>query len=49
MEERTHTSTQDNAAESKFYIPAGAGPSFIANRVEGVWASLFDHQVGPRK
>ena len=31
----------------KFYIPAGAGPSFVIDRVERVWTTLFDHQVGP--
>jgi hypothetical protein len=47
MPRRTQTDSRDSATESKFYIPAGAGPSLVADRVERVWASLFDHQVGP--
>jgi len=47
MTARTHTDTRDSAAESKFYIPAGAGPSFVTHRIERVWATLFNHQVGP--
>jgi hypothetical protein len=47
MAARTPTDTQDSAAEAKFYIPAGAGPSFITGRIEGVWAALFNHQVDP--
>jgi hypothetical protein len=49
MAQRTHTGDQHSATESKFYIPAGAGPSLITDRVERVWASLFEHQVGPRR
>jgi hypothetical protein len=49
MAQRTHTESQRSAPESKFYIPAGAGPSVISDRVADVWASLFEHQVGPPK
>ena len=45
MAQSTHTE-RDSAAESKFYIPAGAGPSVITDRVERAWATLFNHQVG---
>ena len=45
MAQSTHTE-RDSAAEPKFYIPAGAGPSFVIDRVERVWATLFEHQVG---
>ena len=47
MTQRTHTDTQDSATEPEFYIPAGAGPSFVVDRVERVWATLFNHRVGP--
>ena len=47
MAESTRTDTLDSATESEFYIPAGAGPSFVIDRVERVWTTLFDHQVGP--
>jgi hypothetical protein len=47
MAARTHTDTQDSAAESKFYIPAGAGPALVSDRVEHLWTTLFNHQVEP--
>lgn len=46
MAQSTRTE-RDSAAEQEFYIPAGAGPSFVIDRVERVWATLFNHQVGP--
>ena len=49
MAQRVRTESQHSAPESKFYIPAGAGPSLITDRFERVWASLFEHQVGPQK
>jgi hypothetical protein len=48
MAQSTRTE-RDSAAEQKFYIPAGAGPSFVIDRVERVWETLFKHQVGPRE
>lgn len=48
MAQSTRTE-RDSAAEQEFYIPAGAGPSFVIDRVERVWATLFKHQVGPRE
>ncbi len=49
MAQRNHTDDRARATESKFYLPAGVGPSFISSRLEGIWATLFNHQVGPRK
>ena len=47
MAQSTQAERQDSATEPEFYIPAGAGPSFVIDRVERVWTTLFDHQVGP--
>jgi hypothetical protein len=46
MTRSTHTDSRDGATEPEFYIPAGAGPSFVIDRVERVWTTLFDYQVG---
>ncbi|RMB25487.1 hypothetical protein [Haloplanus aerogenes] len=35
----------DRATEAKFYLPAGADPSFAASRLEWVWATLFNHDI----
>ncbi|MFD1597773.1 hypothetical protein [Halobellus rarus] len=49
MPQRIHIDDRDSATEPEFYLPAGASPSFIANRLERIWATLFNHGVGPRK
>jgi len=49
MAQRTHIDDQDRAIRSKFYLPAGGRPSFIASLFERIWATLFNHHVGPRK
>lgn len=46
MPQRT-PADHSSGTESKFYIPAMVPPSIEASRVERIWASLFDHQVGP--
>jgi hypothetical protein len=49
MAQRNQIDDQDRATESKFYLPAGTSPSFIASLFERTWARLFNHHVGPRK
>ena len=46
MPQRNHADDQDRAAESKFYLPAGP---FDAGRFKRIWATLFGHDVEPRK
>ena len=46
MPQRIPTDEQDSATERKFYLPAGAPPSFFGSRFERLWAALFEHQVG---
>jgi len=36
---------QARATEPKFYLPAGGPPSFVASRLESIWATLFDHGI----
>jgi len=48
MSQRTPTDNRDSATEPELYLPAGAGVSFIASQFERVWATLFNHRVGPR-
>jgi len=45
MTRRTRTDDRIRAAESKFYLPAGTTQSFVASRVESIWATLFDHGI----
>jgi len=47
MTPRDRTSDQGSALESKFYIPAT--PSSLASRVEGFWATLFNHGIETSK
>lgn len=49
MAQRHHADDRVSVTESKFYLPAGTPPSFLASRVESIWAVLFDHQVGTSK
>ncbi|MGQ4555533.1 hypothetical protein [Halobellus sp. GM3] len=49
MPRRTRPDTRDRATEPEFYLPAGTGPSFPSERVERIWAMLFNHRVGPGK
>jgi len=46
MTHRIHADDRDGAA-AKFYAPVGITPSFDTNRVERLWATLFDHRVHP--
>ena len=41
-----HADYRDGAA-AKFYAPVGITPSFDENRVERLWAKLFNHRVDP--
>lgn len=45
MTQRTRVNDVDSAAESKFYIPAGATSSLVAGRLEWLWTALFNHRV----
>jgi hypothetical protein len=45
MAQRTRADDHVRATESKFYLPAGASPSFVASRVEAIWAALFNHGI----
>lgn len=45
MVQRSHAADRSNATETKFYIPAGPTPSSVANRVESIWATLFNHGI----
>jgi hypothetical protein len=48
MPQRSHATERATTSESKFYLPAGTGPSLIESRVRNVWTTLFNHQVGRR-
>jgi len=45
MSQRTHTDGRDSATESKFYLPAGTTQQFVTDRVEAIWATLFNHGI----
>ncbi len=45
MPQRNHADDQARATESKFYPPAGSDPSFVASRLEWLWATLFNHGI----
>jgi hypothetical protein len=45
MTQRTRVHDEASAAEPKFYLPAGSGPSLVTGRLERVWTTLFDHGV----
>jgi hypothetical protein len=45
MAQRTRVDDTASATESKFYVPAGATSSLVADRLEWLWAALFDHRV----
>jgi len=49
MAQRHPADDRINATGSKFYLPAGSPSSFFADRVERIWAALFDHRVGLSK
>jgi hypothetical protein len=34
-----------SATESKFYLPAGSARPSVADRVERLWARLFNHGI----
>ena len=42
MAQRTRAEDGASATESKFYLPAGSDPSFVAGQLESLWATLFD-------
>lgn len=45
MAQKTRADDRARATESKFYLPAGATQSFVASRLERLWAALFNHGV----
>jgi hypothetical protein len=45
MAQRNRADDGVRATESKFYLPAGGHPSFVASRLESVWATLFNHDI----
>jgi hypothetical protein len=45
MAQRTRADDRVKAPESKFYLPAGAFPSFVASRVADIWSMLFSHGI----
>ena len=47
MAENLRTDDRADAAEPKFYLPAGTSPSSGAGLFERLWAALFDHGVEP--
>jgi hypothetical protein len=47
MPQRNRADDRDEATESKFYLPAGDASSSVADRVERLWAALFNHGVEP--
>jgi len=49
MAQQNHADGRDSTTESKFYSPVGVTPSFGTDRFERLWASLFNHGVGPQK
>ena len=46
MAQRNRVQDRARGTESEFYLPAGSNPSFVANRLERVWATLFNHGIG---
>lgn len=48
MTQRNRVRDDVRATERKFYHPAGSGYATLADRIESIWAALFDHGVdGP--
>ena len=47
MTQRTRADDHSNGTESDFYLPGSNTPASDGGRVERLWASLFNHQVGP--
>jgi hypothetical protein len=45
MSQRVRADERGSATESKFYVPAGVASTSVVDRIERVWASLFDHGV----
>jgi len=45
MAQRTRADGRVGATESKFYLPAGATPSFVTRRLEWLWTRLFNHGI----
>jgi hypothetical protein len=45
MSQRTRANDRDRATESKFYLPAGTTPSFVASRLERIWTTLFSYGI----
>ncbi|MBB6647398.1 hypothetical protein [Halobellus ruber] len=49
MPHRNRRAERATTDESKFYLPAGTGPSLLESRIRAVWKTLFNHQVGRRR
>jgi len=48
MAQRNRVHDGASAGEPKFYIPAGSTSSLVADRLQWVWDTLFNHSVdGP--
>jgi hypothetical protein len=45
MTQESRVDDRAGATESKFYLPAGSPSSFVAGRLERVWAMLFPHGI----
>jgi hypothetical protein len=48
MSHRNRRAKRATTSESKFYLPAGTGPSLLESRIKAVWTTLFNHQIGRR-
>jgi hypothetical protein len=48
MPARTRADDRVSTTESKFYLPAGYGPSAVASQLEEVWATMFGQRIEPR-
>ncbi len=45
MTERTPIQDSPEPTEPKFYLPAGSTAPLVVDRLESVWATLFDNGV----
>lgn len=45
MPQRNRADERAEATESKFYLPGGYSPSFVASQLEELRARLFNHRV----
>ncbi|MFC7076734.1 hypothetical protein [Haloarcula halophila] len=45
MTQRPRIQDSPETAEPKFYLPAGSTAPLVVDRLESVWATLFDNGV----